>query len=132
MSQQFEKLTSDLLKARFPLLYVNSWEEQRIIDHVNSMAQNKELIKTTRNVFTWSLTDGLVPEQSNTDSFDKQPLSGTAAPYSFLEFIEQYEEAAIFIAKDFHVFFGQETEKYYFCLACSCFTCGITKRHHYY
>ncbi|MCP1225549.1 AAA family ATPase [Sebaldella sp. S0638] len=108
MSQQFEKLTSDLLKARFPLLYINSWEEQRIIDHVNSMAQNKELIKTTRNVFTWSLTDGLVPEQSNTDSFDKQPLSDTTAPYSFLEFIEQYEEAAIFIAKDFHVFFGQE------------------------
>ena len=106
MRESFEKLTSNLLKARFPFLYVNSWEEERIINTVKVIAKDKELIKTVRNVFTWTLTDGLILEESNSDSSGKSPTSEEKDPRKFLDFVENYEEPAIFIAKDFHVLFG--------------------------
>lgn len=109
MSEKFEKQTTDLLRARFPYIYITSWEEQRIIDLVNSMARNTELIKTVRNVFSWSITEGLCVETINSDNADIKKLSDAEKdPNKLLDFIEKYEEASIFILKDFHIFFGQD------------------------
>ena len=106
MSESFEKLASNLLKARFPFLYINSWEEDRVINTIKRIAKDKELIKTVRNVFTWTLTEGLILEETNTDSSIKSKSLNEKDPQKFLEFVEAYEEPAIFIAKDFHVLFG--------------------------
>ncbi len=106
MSESFEKLASNLLKARFPFLYINSWEEDRVINTVKRIAKDKELIKTVRNVFTWTLTEGLILEGANIDSSTKSKCCNEKDPQKFLEFVETYEEPAIFIAKDFHVLFG--------------------------
>lgn len=106
MKESFEKLSSNLLKARFPFLYVNSWEEERVINTIKVIAKDKELIKTVRNVFTWTLTNGLILEESNSDTSGKAPTSEEKDPRNFLGFVENYQEPAIFIAKDFHILFG--------------------------
>lgn len=57
------------------------------------------LIKTQRKVFTWSLTGGL-------ESDGQKGKEDTKAPLRALEFIEHYAEPAVFVLKDFHIYFG--------------------------
>jgi len=66
---------------------------------ISSVATNVALIRTPRKVFEWSLTNGL------TDS-GKASGDDTKSAFKALEFIELYQEPAIFVLKDFHVFFG--------------------------
>ncbi|MGH7140647.1 MAG: hypothetical protein ACREHD_33360, partial [Pirellulales bacterium] len=101
MPSKFETLVANLLKARFPLLYISTWEEERAVAAVNQMAVNEALIKTPRKVFTWSLTMGLVG--------DGQALKEeTKAPLKALELIEKCADPAVFVLKDFHVYFGAQ------------------------
>jgi hypothetical protein len=64
-----------LIRARYPLLYVISWEEQRLIDEVAKIA---ELLG--KKVFEWSVTTGLVPygtsiqSQKHKDAATQDPL----------------------------------------------------------
>ncbi len=97
--QKFEKTLANLLRARFPYLYVSTSEESRVLALISSVASNVALIRTPRKLFEWSLTDGL------TDS-GKASGDDTKSALKALEFIEKYQEAAIFVLKDFHVFFG--------------------------
>ena len=57
--QQKMKQLADLLKARFPYLYFPTWEEERVLSFIQTVAQNADLIKTKREVFTWTLTQGV-------------------------------------------------------------------------
>jgi SpoVK/Ycf46/Vps4 family AAA+-type ATPase len=95
----FKIVLSNLLKARFPYLYISTWEEERAVDVIRSVVTDERLIKTTRKVFTWSVTKGL----SENGQKGKEE---TKAPLKALDFIENYQEPAIFILKDFHVYFG--------------------------
>ena len=47
------------LRARFPYLYVPTWEEERILSIIKSVANEESLIKTKRKLFTWKITKGL-------------------------------------------------------------------------
>jgi hypothetical protein len=96
---KFEKAIANLLRARFPYLYISTWEESRVLSLIGSVAKNAELIRTTRKVFEWSLTDGLADNGKSTGEDTKSALKA-------LEFIERCQEPAIFVLKDFHVFFG--------------------------
>jgi len=95
----FKKLLSNLMRARFPFLYIPTWEEGRAISVIRSVSENKSLIKTVRKVFTWSVTNGMaeVGQKGNSDS---------KAPLRCLDFIESYDQPAVFVLKDFHVYFG--------------------------
>ncbi|GHU28056.1 ATPase [Betaproteobacteria bacterium] len=95
----FEKQLANLLRARFPCLYVATWEENRILNLIRAVAANKELIRTPRKVFEWSLTEGIV-------NGGKPAVEDTKAALKALEFIAACTEPAIFVLKDFHVFFG--------------------------
>lgn len=97
--RKFEKTIANLLRARFPYLYISTWEESRVMTLIGSVAKNVELIRTTRKVFEWSLTEGLVDGGKSTGDDTKSALKA-------LEFIERCQEPAIFVLKDFHVFFG--------------------------
>ena len=96
---KFEKAIANLLRARFPYLYISTWEESRVLSLIGSVAKNVELIRTTRKVFEWSLTEGLADSGKSTGEDTKSALKA-------LEFIERCQEPAIFVLKDFHVFFG--------------------------
>ncbi|MFD1706124.1 AAA family ATPase [Siminovitchia sediminis] len=95
-----ERMMANLFKARFPFLYIATWEEDRVLSLIRSIASNEELIKTERKVITWKVTTGL--EGENTGKGD------TKSALKALEVIENYEEPAIFVLHDFHIYFGAE------------------------
>ncbi|MDY0058344.1 MAG: AAA family ATPase [Myxococcota bacterium] len=87
-----------LIRARYPLLYVVSWEEERVEEQLGRIAarRGKELV-------CWSLTLGLHRA--------RQPLvaarrKGVADPLELLDGILESKQAAIYLLKDFHVFLG--------------------------
>ncbi|AZV56374.1 AAA family ATPase [Clostridium sp. AWRP] len=96
---KFKRDLSSLLKARFPYIYIPTWEEDRILSVIRDVVKDKEIIRTTRQIFTWSLTSGIIGE-------NEKGSEDTKAPIKALEFIEKYSEASVFVLKDFHVFFG--------------------------
>lgn len=99
-TERTKKYLANLFKARFPYVYISTWEEERVISVINSVATDESLIKTERVVYTWSQTEGMTTVQHERGKEEtKQPLKA-------LEFIEKCEEPAVFILKDFHIFFG--------------------------
>jgi ATP-dependent 26S proteasome regulatory subunit len=88
-----------LIRARYPLLYIVSWEERRIEQLLRRVAEalNKKL-------YGWSVTDGLY-------SLDGRPsLHGnldTYGPIQILDFIAASQESAIFVLKDFHPYWDE-------------------------
>src|SRR5438309_2185004 len=98
---QFKAYVANLFKARFPHLYISTWEEERALSTIRAVAQEETLIRTPRVVFTWSLITGMVG--------NGQPgKEETKAPLKALEFIEKFEEPAVFVLKDFHIYFGAQ------------------------
>ncbi|MGD8191874.1 AAA family ATPase [Brevibacillus ginsengisoli] len=92
-------LLANLLKARFPYLYIQTWEEDRVLSVIRSLAQEVELIKTPREVLTWRMTTGILDSKGQSKGDCKQPLKA-------LEFIENYDMPCIVVLQDFHVYFG--------------------------
>lgn len=74
MNMQFETLLSNLLKARFPLLYISTWEEDRAIAAINRITADTATIKTARKVFTWSVTTGMLGDSQSPKEETKDPL----------------------------------------------------------
>ncbi|MCE5198309.1 MAG: AAA family ATPase [Armatimonadota bacterium] len=79
---------STLIRARYPIIYVVSWEERRVEDAL------REIARPGKKVYTWSLTHGIQP----TPKTGGQALTVLAA----LEFVEGCDEDALFIFKDMH------------------------------
>lgn len=99
-SSKFNVLLGNLFKARFPYLYIPTWEEERVLSVIQAVAIDQNMVRTPRTVFAWKLTTGMVGEG--------QPgKEETKAPLKALEFVEKYPEAAIFVLIDFHIYFGE-------------------------
>lgn len=96
---KFERTLANLLRARFPYLYVATWEEARALQLITVAAKNIELIRTERRVLDWSLTNGFTENGIAVEGDTKQPLKA-------LDFIENFEDPAVFVLKDFHIFLG--------------------------
>ncbi len=92
------KKLSHLLKARFPLIYVATYEEERATKFIKSIVLDKSQVKYPREVLIWTQSTGL-KSGDNT-------ISNTTNPNKLIEYIEKYDKDAVFILYDFHVFFG--------------------------
>ncbi|MFD1955142.1 AAA family ATPase [Paenibacillus thailandensis] len=92
-------LLANLLKARFPYLYIQTWEEDRVLSLIRSVAQDAELIKTPREVLIWRITTGILDGNGQSKGDYKQPLKA-------LEFIEKYDKPCVVVLQDFHVYLG--------------------------
>ncbi|MBM4763819.1 AAA family ATPase [Bacillus sp. B15-48] len=99
MAKQTKTYLANLLRARFPYLYIQTWEEDRVLSFIRSVANDVELIKTAREVFTWRVTTGLLDSHGQAKGSSKEPLKA-------LEFIEKYDQPCIVVLQDFHVYFG--------------------------
>lgn len=89
---------ANLVNAGFPYIYIPSYEEERIINTIESVIQSKNLLKTDRKLFLWAQTDGLVCNGAKTrDSAD---------PLHAIESVANAKDDAIYLFKDFHVYFG--------------------------
>lgn len=87
-----------LIRARYPLLYVISWEEQRVLARVSKIAS-----KLGKNVFEWSITTGLVPAGTSIQS-QKHRDTATQDPLVALTNVIEHVDPALYVFKDFHPF----------------------------
>ena len=92
------KKLSHLLKARFPFIYIATYEEERATKYIKSIVTSKTQIKYTREVFIWTQATGL--------KIGNDAILNTTNPNKLIEYIEKYDKDAVFILYDFHVFFG--------------------------
>ncbi len=91
---------SSLLKARFPLIYIPTFEEDRVTKYIKSIATDEKLVKYPREVFTWTQTSGIYNQNTG------KAVNDTTCPEKMLEYIRKYDKDAVFILYDFHVNFG--------------------------
>lgn len=97
----FESLLSNLLMARFPYIYLSTWEERRALNAITEVAEDAARIHTVRKVYTWRITDGL-------RSSDGSLTEDLRSPVKALDFVARCEEPAVFVFLDFHIYFGSD------------------------
>ncbi len=93
-----EEYIANLFRARFPFIYIPSWEENRVVDLISNIASNSYLIKRTREIYTWTSTEGLKQIIEDGERYKDNVNSALEA----LDFIESYTNDAILILKDVH------------------------------
>lgn len=99
MSNNPKKL-SHLLRARFPYIYISSYEEDRATKFIKSIVTDESQIKFPREVLIWTQASGLKNGENS--------IANTTCPNKLIEFIEKYNKDSVFILYDFHVFFGNK------------------------
>ncbi len=92
------KKLSHLLRARFPYIYISTYEEDRVTKFIKNIATSVAQIKYPRQVFVWTQAAGLKD--------GKKTINDTTSPQKLIDFIEKCDQDSIFILYDFHVFFG--------------------------
>ncbi len=87
-----------LIRARYPLIYVISWEERRLLKYISKIASRLD-----KKVFEWSITTGLVPAGTSIQS-QKHRDTATEDPLVALDNVIQHVDPALYVFKDFHPF----------------------------
>ncbi len=93
-----------LIRARYPLIYVISWEEQRVSQEVHRVAS-----KLGKDIFEWSVNTGLIPSNTSQTKGKHRDI-GTQDPLIALDKVVEHVDPGLYIFKDFHPFLrGQNT-----------------------
>jgi SpoVK/Ycf46/Vps4 family AAA+-type ATPase len=94
------KEVSLLIRAKYPILYILSWEERRIEEMLRQVARERR-----KNLYGWTIIDGILP----LDDYDGPPIDPeTSHPLRALEHIMNSREPAIFVLKDFHPYLDEQ------------------------
>jgi len=89
-----------LIRARYSLLYVVSWEERRVLSALREIVVNQD-----KNFYTWSETMGM---RDGTKALTAGAAdSRTRDPLHALDTIRSSHEPAVYVLKDFHVFLNK-------------------------
>ena len=91
---------ANLIRARFPMIYITTFEEDRVTKYIKTIVIDEKKVKFPREVFTWTQTKGLVNEATG------KAVNDTDCPNKALEYIRKYEKDSVFIMYDFHTNFG--------------------------
>jgi SpoVK/Ycf46/Vps4 family AAA+-type ATPase len=91
----FRQDLAQLLKARFPVLYVESYEEHRALSEITAVACDAAQVRTPRPVWTWSATSGLLQPDGVAQQY-------TTEPDSALEAVLRIQQPALFVFRDLH------------------------------
>jgi len=84
-----------LIRARYPLIYVVSSEELRVINSIAKISKSQ--------VFVWSCVSGMVTHDKLGEVSD-----ATKDPMNALRFINNTNDAGVFILCDFHTFLVEQ------------------------
>ncbi len=87
-----------LICARYPILYVVSWEEERVEETLLKVCKSRG-----KKLFVWTCTMGLLPHGSRALRQD------TVEPVPALDEIMESRDAAVFLLKDFHSYLQDPT-----------------------
>jgi AAA+ superfamily predicted ATPase len=91
-----------MVRARYPIIYVVSWEEKRVEQALLDIATRRN-----KKIFSWTITQGIV----NLISANATMMvnDSTRDPISALEHLVRSVDSAIFILKDFHPYMNDPT-----------------------
>ncbi len=81
-----------LIRARYPIIYVVSWEEKRVEDALRAITKARG-----KKMYQWTVTQGMVLNPMNRDEVTRDPLAA-------LDFVLESRDQAVFLLKDFHPF----------------------------
>ncbi|MCC6493424.1 MAG: AAA family ATPase [Pirellulales bacterium] len=91
-----------LIRARYPIIYVTTWEEERVERCLREIAASR-----SKKLFVWTITQGIV--KSGVDPQQARSGAGnTADPLAALDAVIAQIEPAIYLFKDFHRFTDDE------------------------
>lgn len=84
-----------LIRAKYPILYVVSWEERRVEEAVSKVCAT-----LSRTLHTWSITQGMRPPVNRTTG----PVKPTTLPGELeaLALAHEAPEGTVFLLRDFH------------------------------
>jgi AAA+ superfamily predicted ATPase len=85
-----------LIRARYPILYVVTWEELRVCRHLEGVAQQRG-----KQLYLWSVTTGLQKAGSTAAATRAGRL---ADPVESLNTVIEHKEPAIYVFRDLHPF----------------------------
>ena len=94
-----------LIRARYPILAVLSWEEERVLTNLSAVAHRLE-----KTLYVWSITQGLLRYRAST-SPQTEGKRGTKDPVVALREVLNISEPAIIVLKDYHNFFKESAVK---------------------
>ena len=86
-----------LIRARYPIIYIVSWEEKRVEDALRNIARDRG-----KKIFFWTITQGMVLNPNHRDNATKDPIAA-------LDFVMDSRDQALFVLKDYHAFIGDVT-----------------------
>src|SRR6266481_7735304 len=97
--RRVDKDIEHLMRARYPLIYILSSEEQRVEKSIADVLQAREREKHYKaKIYTWSVTEGV--------RLGKEPQGDSKDPLKALRFVVEAkpDERAVFILRDLHPF----------------------------
>lgn len=100
MAEGFRAALAGLLRARYPVIHVESYEEQRVLAEIRAVAADPARLRTPRGVATWSVTRGLTRP-------DGTRLPDTTDPARALEAALDADSPTVFVLLDLHPALGQ-------------------------
>lgn len=89
-----------LLRARYSVIYVVTWEEGRVEDALAQIARRRE-----KRVMLWSVARGLQPYSALPDG-SRRVDTRTTDPSAALDAVLETMENAIYVFRDLHPFWG--------------------------
>ncbi|HEX9745656.1 MAG TPA: AAA family ATPase [bacterium] len=85
-----------LIRARYPILYIITWEEKRALDDLETLAS-----KQGKALHVWSQSVGFTTKMEDES---KQKIRD---PQAVLEMIIKADDVALFVLKDFHPYMSE-------------------------
>jgi ATP-dependent 26S proteasome regulatory subunit len=86
-----------LIRARYPIIYIVSWEEDRVTDALSKLAGPRG-----RKLYTWTVTQGIGFNSHGKDDSTRDPLAA-------LDYIMNSRDHAVFVLRDFHSFISDKS-----------------------
>ena len=96
-SSSVDKELETLIRARYPIIYIVSWEEQRVEDALREIARERG-----KKIFFWTVTQGMVQNPAHRDNATRDPMAA-------LDAVIDSREQALFVLKDYHAFMSDVT-----------------------
>jgi AAA+ superfamily predicted ATPase len=88
-----------LIRSRYPIIYVVTWEEKRVIDALAEIGG-----RLGKKIYTWSCLTGLINHGLAGHPSPKAGNSASRDPITALKDAAEFKESALFVFKDFHPF----------------------------
>ncbi len=100
METRSDKEIDLLVRSRYPLIYIVSWEESRVLEKIKTMSERHQ-----KKLLVWSTTRGIFTPEDGPEKINE----ATRDPLNALNHIEKFPDPAIFVFLDFHPFLGDQT-----------------------